>query len=246
MTTKIHPIPLVGLLGRGEKAKFTHLFNHGQDVRFGYYVWLIQDAGQNILVDAGGTAEQATEHWGRPRDTVTHIQTLEEGLARHGLAVADINIVILTHLHLDHVAYIRDLIHARFIVQKAELEFARAPHPADRFYDARVVEGLELETVEGDYQVTPSVRTVFTPGHTPGGQSVAVETERGVAIITGFCCIEENFFPGERIQKSMPLVVPGVHLDVIKAYDSMVKVRDLAAILVPNHDAKWLDGAAIG
>ena len=43
----------------------------------------------------------------------------------------------------------------------------------------------------------------------------------------------------------MPVVVPGVHLDVIKAYDSMIKVRDMADVLIPNHDAKFLDGARI-
>lgn len=242
----IHPIPLVGLLGRGEKAKFTHLFNHGQDVRFGYYVWYIHDEGKHILVDAGGTAEQATKSWGRPEETVSHVQTLAEGLAKHGITPADIDICILTHLHLDHMAYVKELPNAKFIVQEDELAFARNPHPADRFYDASVLPGLDIQVVKGDTQITQGVRVVLTPGHTIGGQSVAVSTAKGTAVITGFCCIHENFTPGPKVPKTMKVVVPGVHLDVIKSYDSMVKVQEMADIIVANHDAMYLDGKEIG
>ena len=53
------------------------------------------------------------------------------------------------------------------------------------------------------------IEVLLTPGHTPGGQSVAVKTEAGKAVITGLCCNKENFLPGGGI------IVPGVHLDVV-------------------------------
>ncbi|MBH1966059.1 MAG: N-acyl homoserine lactonase family protein [Comamonadaceae bacterium] len=242
---RIHPIPLVGLIGRAEKSKFTHLFNHGQDVRFGYYCWYIEDDGKKILVDAGGTAEQAVENWGRPPETVTHVQTLQEGLARHGTSCEEIDIVILTHLHLDHMAYVHQLKGARFIVQKKEYAFSQNPHPTDRFYQSSITEGLDLELIEGDQHITPNVRVLFTPGHTAGGQSVAVNTPGGLAIVTGFCCIHENFAPGDKISKIMPVVIPGIHQDVVKAYDSMVRVKTEADIIVANHDAAYLDGEPV-
>jgi glyoxylase-like metal-dependent hydrolase (beta-lactamase superfamily II) len=237
---EIRPIPFVKLLGRGEKAKFTHLTNFGQDVEFGYFAWYLEDDGKKILVDAGGTAEMALG-FGRPPETVRHIQTLSEGLARFGVKPSDIDIVILTHLHLDHVAYVHELTHARFIVQADEVEFARSPHPTDRFYDFSVLDGLKLEIVQGDVQVTPGVRLILTPGHTVGGQSVVVDTAKGTAVITGFCCIHDNFDQAASQRGSPPVIVPGIHHDVIKAYDSMVRVKSMADIIIANHDARYVD-----
>jgi len=239
----IHPIPLVRLVGRGEMTKFTHLTHFGKDVEFGYYAWYLEDAGQKILIDAGGTAEMALG-FGRPPETVTHIQTLTEGLAKYGVAPADIGIVILTHLHLDHIAYIRDYSHARIIVQQDELQFAQAPHPTDRFYDVRPLDGLNLEVIKGDRQITGRVRVLFTPGHSAGNQSVVVETQAGNVVITG-CCIKANFEVDKTRRNALPVIPPGIHIDVRDAYDSMIKVKALADIIISNHDISYIDGEAI-
>jgi len=71
---------------------------------------------------------------------------------------------------------------------------------------------------------------IFTPGHTPGGQSVAVHTSGGKAIITGFCC-NALIFPA-----NAPSVAPGVHTDAIAAYESAREIREMADILIPLHD----------
>jgi hypothetical protein len=57
-----------------------------------------------------------------------------------------------------------------------------------------------------------------------------VDTSRGKAIITGLCCNSENFPPGGGV------IAPGVHIDVIQSYESMVRIREAADILIPIHD----------
>jgi len=242
----IHAIPLAKILGRAEKTKFTYLKGFGQNVEFGYYAWLVQDGGNNILVDAGATATQAVESCGRPPDTVQHVQTLDEGLAAHGLTVADIGIVILTHLHMDHIAYIHDLAMSRKIVQRVEWEFGSRPQPIDRYYDHAFIDGLSFEQIEGDQQITENVGVLFTPGHTPGGQSVWVRTSRGVGIITGFCCIQENFGSCPCGSPTHDLTIPGIHQNSMDAYNSMVKVWNAADFIVANHDAKYITESEIG
>jgi hypothetical protein len=49
-------------------------------------------------------------------------------------------------------------------------------------------------------------------------------------VITGFCCNEQNF------PASGPVVPPGVHINVIDAYESAQRVRQAADILIPLHD----------
>jgi glyoxylase-like metal-dependent hydrolase (beta-lactamase superfamily II) len=50
------------------------------------------------------------------------VSSLDDGLARVGLSPEDVDIVIFTHLHPDHVGYAKRFTNARLIVQSAELE----------------------------------------------------------------------------------------------------------------------------
>jgi len=84
--------------------------------------------------------------------------------------------------------------------------------------------------VEGDAEIAEGVQVIFSPGHTVGGQSVAVNTAQGRAVITGFCCNAKNF-PAQG-----PAIAPGVHINLAEAYDTIQKIRAMADILIPIHD----------
>jgi glyoxylase-like metal-dependent hydrolase (beta-lactamase superfamily II) len=115
-------------------------------------------------------------------------------------------------------------------VQQAEIDFFNNPHPIDHRYYPDVLEGVNLKIINGDAEIVTGIEVLFTPGHTPGGQSVVVETSKGKAIITGLCCNAENFPRGGGI------IAPGVHLDAIQAYESMRRIREAAEIIIPIHD----------
>jgi glyoxylase-like metal-dependent hydrolase (beta-lactamase superfamily II) len=166
------------------------------------------------------------------------IQSLDEGLAGLGLRPEDIGIVILTHLHWDHVGLAHRFPRAKFVVQKAELDYALNPHQAcAELFDKRMFADLNFEVIEGDREIIDGVRVISTPGHTPGGQSVAVNVKGGTAIITGLCCIQENFEPPPDMKaKGFEVLVPGIHIDIEQAYDSMLKIKRMADIIVPAHE----------
>jgi glyoxylase-like metal-dependent hydrolase (beta-lactamase superfamily II) len=89
--------------------------------------------------------------------------------------------------------------------------------------------------IDGDKEITPGVSVLLTPGHSPGCQSVMVETEEGKAIITGFCCIREHFEPPEGMH-SPDVLIPGVNVNSLQAYDSVIRVKELADIVIPVHE----------
>jgi len=212
--------------------------NWGVSLELVGYTWYIEGPKENIIVDAGGTAEGLIKY-GVPTET---IHSVEDGLSMVGLKPDDIDIVILTHLHFDHVELGYKYTKARFIVQKAELDFARNPHPiAAGEYDKDTFERLNYEVIEGDKEVTEGVRILVTPGHTPGGQSILVETAKGTAVITGFCCIDDNFYPPDEVAKRMPVIISAFHTDIYQFYDSMLKVKGIADIIVPIHEKKFLN-----
>ena len=86
------------------------------------------------------------------------------------------------------------------------------------------------DLLDGDQEVRDGINVLLTPGHTVGGQSIVVNTKKGKAVITGFCCNDQNF------PASGPCVPPGVHLNLMDAYDSVRKVKDVADIILPLHD----------
>lgn len=109
----IHPIPLV-IRGRPMSDSVFRIYGSlGPVSVVGIYVWYIEGPKEKILVDSGMTWEifqrsGATGH--------THVQTIREGLAKYGLEPEDIDIIIQTHLHVDHRANAAEFTRARFVL----------------------------------------------------------------------------------------------------------------------------------
>jgi N-acyl homoserine lactone hydrolase len=87
--------------------------------------------------------------------------------------------IVNGHLHFDHCGNNGAFPGVAIWVQAAEREAARDPG----YTIPEFVEGGDYHIVEGMAEVVPGVRVVPTPGHTPGHQSVYVETGAGPELI---------------------------------------------------------------
>jgi hypothetical protein len=67
--------------------------------------------------------------------------------------------------------------------------------------------------------------------------SVAISTSAGTAVITGFCVIMENFNPPKQIRAmEMDVIPPGTNLNPYQSYDTMIKIQEMADILLALHE----------
>lgn len=235
-TYSIRPIALCE--GPRDASQYTYRMNLGTGTKSVSYIWYIEGSQPKTIVDTG---MKAVGGFG------TELTSVEAGFARLGLKPEDIEIVIVTHLHIDHIALSSLYKQAKFIVQKRELDYTRNPHPIDAsIYDRSMFENLDLEVIDGEKEIIPGVSVFLTPGHSPGGQSVEVNTAAGKAIVTGFCCHLNTFVQTEAMKRwGWEVTAPLIHHDVREAYDSVLKVKRRADIILALHDPTFAEKETI-
>jgi glyoxylase-like metal-dependent hydrolase (beta-lactamase superfamily II) len=192
-----------------------------------------------ILVDAGiGPADSPAAAWAPVPGE------LPAALEAAGIDANQVDTVVLTHLHTDHVgwAVVRDgggirtpyFANARYVLQKAELEAVSTINPRlDEALIAPLRASEQLSIVDGDSRLAAQVRIVSTPGHTPGHQSVLVETDGDALLIAGDLLVHA-------VQLVDPHVAYDLEMDQATARDSRVRrLRELAdrdtAVLATAH-----------
>jgi N-acyl homoserine lactone hydrolase len=228
---RIHSLPIMKLTDNHRRLMY--LSGIVEPAAFYAYIFYIEGPRQKILVDAGGSVEALLER-GLPAE---QIALPAEALKKIGVSPSDIDLVICTHLHIDHNALGHSYKRARFIVQKKELEAALNPHPIEApiFPPREYFADLDYEIINGDTQVIDGIKILSTPGHTSGGQSVKIDTEKGKVIISGLCTTRNNFWPQELDPRSMPVIPPSIHLDIRESYDSLLRIKREADIIIPLH-----------
>jgi N-acyl homoserine lactone hydrolase len=96
--------------------------------------------------------------------------------------LGDVVAVINTHLHFDHCGGNRRFAGTPTYVQRTELAAAAAPDYLEEWVRFPGESYVELD---GDAELFDGVSVLFTPGHSPGHQSVLVETGDGLTVLGG-------------------------------------------------------------
>jgi glyoxylase-like metal-dependent hydrolase (beta-lactamase superfamily II) len=145
----------------------------------------IRSADGVTLVDAGiGPASDSGAPWASVPGQ------LPDELAAAGIDPDEVDTVVLTHLHTDHVGWAvvgRPYFgNAAYLLQRAEVAAIDELNPALR---QRLIEPLQatdqLRLLDGDTRLDAATRVVATPGHTPGHQSVLVAGGDTTVAVTG-------------------------------------------------------------
>jgi glyoxylase-like metal-dependent hydrolase (beta-lactamase superfamily II) len=149
---------------------------------------LIEHASGLVLIDTGiGNKDDAKfrDIYGVENAGTRGRTLLEDALLGLGHAPEDVAWVVNTHLHFDHAGgntYRDDggvlrasFPHARYVVQRGELEFARRPNERTAgSYRVANFSGIDFQLLDGEVEVLPGIRCLPTPGHVPFHQSVLV------------------------------------------------------------------------
>jgi glyoxylase-like metal-dependent hydrolase (beta-lactamase superfamily II) len=120
-------------------------------------------------------------------------------LADAGWSRDSVDVVVCTHLHVDHVGWNTMLVDGKWVPTFPKARYLIGKHEFEHWSNAGDEEQLTImgdsvrpifdaslaELVEMDHRISPEVRLIPSAGHTPGHVSVMIESEGQSAVITG-------------------------------------------------------------
>jgi glyoxylase-like metal-dependent hydrolase (beta-lactamase superfamily II) len=214
--------------------------------------YLIEDAGKFLLVDAGAPAD-----WG----------VLVHTLTEFGRGLDDLDAVLITHAHSDHVGFAeRARLSARAPVwihgddaQAAKgakpgkndghatsyllrAEFYRTVFSLMRRGATKMIPIAEVSTFTDGQRIDLPGRptALHAPGHTPGCAALLLEDRR--ILLTGDVLATRNPLTGRVGPQIMP---SGLNADTPRALRSLGVIEPIEAdLLLPGHGDPWTEGPA--
>ena len=158
--------------------------------------YIVETPHHTILIDSciGNHKPRPRPKWNMKTD-----DTYMRALASAGFSVEDIDFVMCTHLHVDHVGWntrlegshwVPTFPNARYVFAKAEFDYwteqnAKTPVPAFGDSVLPVVEARRAEIVRSDYAIGDHLRILPTPGHTPGHVAFTLGRGKDEAVFSG-------------------------------------------------------------
>ncbi|QCA29574.1 MBL fold metallo-hydrolase [Vagococcus xieshaowenii] len=169
-------------------------FNENNQIELPTDPILIQYQGKNILIDAGIGKGKLTEKQ-RKIFGVSRESEVEESLAYLGLTTADIDSVLMTHLHFDHASgltkqvaqgeYVPVFERAEIIVNAIEWEEMQSPNIRSKstYWDYNWQPIIhQVKTYEEVYDDLPGIQLIHSGGHSKGHAVVKLQQEDRVLL----------------------------------------------------------------
>lgn len=201
-TYKIYPV----FLGENDmdSAFMTTGSAPGENLRIGIGCIAVRnnDTGDVIMLDTGNcpyeevVAKGYSQYKFDEKDPRMKEATLAKALADLDIKPEEVKAIGITHLHWDHCwnweLFSED---TPIYVQRKELAHAITCHKPERS-DYQMLSWMkdcpvwlrkvhQMVLCDGDYDLAPGIRAIFTPGHTYGSQSFVIDTKDGQYVYAG-------------------------------------------------------------
>jgi glyoxylase-like metal-dependent hydrolase (beta-lactamase superfamily II) len=218
-----------------------------RDKPVAYIFWLIEGPHGPVVVDTGYHPDYVAPEWARGKNFIEPPALLSE----LGVKADDVATVIVTHFHQDHFTGFDYFPKAKFVIQRAELEFWTGPLMRHDFLEKQIrpkvrpaLERLKqeerIELIDGDFELYAGLELLKAGGHTPGSQMVAVQTKVGKAVLCG-----DIAYTYRNIRDRIPVGWYHNLADTVVALDRSLTAASRPELAFPNHDPEVMQGKRV-
>jgi glyoxylase-like metal-dependent hydrolase (beta-lactamase superfamily II) len=201
-----------------------------------YYIWLIKSGQQAIVVDTGFNEKVAKE---RNR---TFLRCPASVLEKLGVDPTSVPLVIITHMHYDHLGNLDKFPNSTFVVQESEMafwtgKFASKPHFLHHITTDDVVHLVKenfkgrVQFVNGSKEILPGITLHKSGGHSAGLQIVEVNTEKGNVVLASDVT---HYY--KNINEDRPFWVVTNLPEMYEAFDLVNSLAESPELIIPGHD----------
>lgn len=199
----------------------------------------------NLLYDTGNSPFYSTEY---PKSTletypIPEFISIEDALKQKGVTPADIDMIILSHLHFDHAGGLRYFKGTRAIrnvlVSEAELKNAyyqvMTGHPGAYVKSLFDLDDIQFTTINEHTILAEDVKLFIQQSHTPGLIGIILNTEtKGNLMVTG-----DTIYTKENFEKELPSG-GSINKTTKEFFDNLAVIRKMAeqidASIIYGHD----------
>src|ERR1043166_9103209 len=201
-----------------------------------YFVWAIVGAGKTYVVDMGFGVEQAKK---RKRE---YLRSPGEGLKALGVEPANVEDVIVTHMHYDHVGNLDLFPNARFHIQDREMHFCTGrcmdQPQLNASFEVEDVIGMvrrifagRVTFHDGAAEIADGISVHHIGGHTMGLQCVRVMTRRGWLVLASDAA---HLYAHMEQGRAFPTVYNVG--DMLEGHRTARALASSPAAVIPGHD----------
>lgn len=206
------------------------------------YCHYVDTGTHKILIDTGLPDQERASQYHHNCDKRGCLQVHEHLQQKLGIHPDEIDAIVFTHLHWDHVQNMKEFKNARYIAPEAEIKMAYNPLPLYyRTYECATLgiepaySGCVFETVDGECEILPGITMFPTPGHSVGHMAVTVATSVGDIVICGDAIFEErNLEPNA--EEKWRYWVPARFVNSVAGWQSVEEIDKRADYVLACHD----------
>jgi len=225
------------------------LSNYSKLYELYIYVFILKGKGKTIVIETGcGDVTEINrrnmeENEGYDIFEIPEEEGIESIIQKANIDCEDVDFVLLTHLHHDHISNVNLFPNAKVVLsKKGWTEYIKKNRPY--FYDELIypvrpinyISSLpheKLILVDGEQEIIEGINAFWVGGHTPCCLAYELETKKGKAVFTSDIAFLES-----NIINNHPT---GFYYNLWECYEGYEKIRKRADIILTSHDPDILD-----
>lgn len=236
----------------GVSAQLDFLFDKQFTEWMPIWVWVVEHPEGVFIIDTGENTQVQEPNYFKSsgvlsnwlnkmlfRFKVEREEEIDKQLLKLNIIPKDVKVVILTHLHLDHIDGLKYFPNAEIIVNKLEWEkpYGNLPKLYPTWLNPTLIElkeKYESFLNAGFLTNNKDLIALHTPGHTNGHMSILLKTDTCDVLFAGDVCYNQN----QLVSNSFA----GANLNYNKSVETYARIKSLAKrtklLFLPSHDSE--------